>query len=403
MPLQFPNEWRFDDNLGRMPQDAVAELIALIEKVASQAPSAKAVYETVKHRFGDPNNSSSSGWAQSDMVDAMNKAELNTPEFIEAYWAALGDLSEDDVPVPPAARVNTILRTHAVGYIVDPPRLVQELGSAVVLAPDAPTVPAAANMPGYTLGERLGGGAFGEVFAATRRTPFCEFEFAIKFHRPSSFADADRARGRFEREVVALGKLQHRAIVAYTDAGIDARGFPFLVMARVTGTNLRDATQGQPAHVAVRHLVEVLGAISHAHEKGVLHRDLKPPNILVRASDSQPVIVDFGLAYLLDELSEGYLTLSGIGTAPYVPHESLVNPKTRTPAHDIYSCGVILYELLARRVPDLGNYVELARIDPTWAPLDPILKKALAHVDVRFTSAAEFQMALVQALRALPA
>ena len=166
MTLQFPNEWRFDDNLGRMPQSAVAELIALIEKVASQAPSAKAVYETVKHRFGDPNNSSSSSWALSDMVDAMNQAELNTPEFIEAFWAALRDLS-DEAPVPPPAKVNTILRTHAVGYIIDPPRLVQELGSAVVLAPDAPTGPAAASMPGYTLGERLGGGAFGEVFAAT--------------------------------------------------------------------------------------------------------------------------------------------------------------------------------------------------------------------------------------------
>jgi serine/threonine-protein kinase len=398
MPLQFPNEWRYDDSLGRMPQGAVNELVALIEKVASYAPSAKAVYEAVKHRFGDPNNSSSESWAQSDMIAAMDKGELNTPEFIDAYWSALGDVS-DLVPVPPPAKVNAILRQHAVGYIIDPPRLVQEVGAAVIVTPDAPTAPV---MPGYTLGERLGGGAFGEVFAAIRRTPFCEFEFAIKFHRPSVFTDAERARSRFEREVVAIGKLQHRAIVAYTDAGIDVRGYPFLVMSLVRGTNLRDATQGKPARVSVRHVTEVLGAISHAHAKGVLHRDLKPANILVRASDSQAVVVDFGLAYVLDELSAGDLTLSGIGTAPYVPYESLVNPKERTFAHDIYSCGVILYELLARTVPDLRDPVKLAKFDPSWAPLDPVVMRALSRVEERYPSAAEFRSDLLRAAAALP-
>jgi hypothetical protein len=399
MALEFPKEWRFDENLGRMPQEALPDLVSLIEKVAAQSRSPKAVYETFKGRFGVSSTSSSESWAHSDMVDAMTGAEMNTPEFIEAYWAGMTDVS-DEVAIPPPDRVNAILRKHGVGYALYPPRLVQEVGPSIVITPDAPV---AANMPGYTIGQRLGGGAFGEVFQASRRNPFCEFEFAVKFHRPSVFADAERARGRFEREVVALGKLQHRAIVSYADAGIDARGHPFLVMSLVKGQNLRDATAGQHVRVIVGHMIEVLGAISHAHDNNILHRDLKPPNILVRQADSQPVIVDFGLAYLIDEMSQAELTFSGIGTAPYVPHESLVNPRMRSPAHDIYSCGVILYELLVRRVPDLGNYVDLGRIDPDWGPLDPVLRNALARHDSRFRSAAEFRAALVAAVTALPA
>lgn len=394
MALQFPNEWRFNDDLGRMPAGAVAELTGLIEKVATSAPNAKSVYEAVKHRFGNVNNSSNESWAQSDMRDAIGSAELNTPEFIEAYWTAFTEMG-DAVPTPPPEKINAILRKHSVGYVINPPHLMKEVGAAIAAAAEAS---GGTTMPGYTVGERLGGGTFGEVFAASRRTPFCDFEFAVKFHNPSAFANRDRALSRFEREVMALGKLQHRAIVAYTDAGVDpSRGLPFLVMARIKGTNLRDATEGQPAHVTVRHLIEVLGAISYAHAHGVLHRDLKPSNVLVRASDAQAVIVDFGLAYLLDDLSPTELTLSTVGTAPYVPHESLVNPKTRSPAHDIYSCGIMLYELLARRLPDLSNYLELARIDRNWAPLDPILKRALAPVDARYSSAAEFQGELVNA------
>lgn len=399
MALEFPREWRFNEGLGRMPQQAMPDLIALIEKVAGQAKSPKAVYEMFKGRFGVSSTSSNESWAHSDMVDAMDGAEMNVPEFIEAYWSAMTDVS-DELATPPPDRVNAILRNHGVGYALHPPRLVQEVGPSIVLTPDAP---AAATMPGYTIGERLGGGAFGEVFQASRRNPFCDFEFAVKFHRPSVFADPERARARFAREVVALGKLQHRAVVSYTDAGIDPRGYPFLVMSLVKGQNLREATAGRHVRVVVGHMVEVLGAISHAHDNNVLHRDLKPPNILMRESDSQPVIVDFGLAYLIDEMSQADLTFSGIGTAPYVPHESLVNPRTRSPAHDIYSCGVILYELLARRVPDLGNYVELGQIDTTWAPLDPVVRRALARIDARFPSAAEFRAALAAAASSLPA
>lgn len=74
----------------------------------------------------------------------------------------------------------------------------------------------------------------------------------------------------------------------------------------------------------------------------------------------------------------------------------------RSPAHDIYSCGILLYELLARRVPDLGNYTKLELFDRTWAPLDPVVSRALAHVDGRYVSAAEFREALSDAAQALP-
>lgn len=391
MGLNFPDEWRFNEGLGRMPQAAFGELIGLVEKVAAQAPSSKAVYEIFKARFGSSSMSSTESWAHSDMVDAMSGGDRNVPEFLEAYWSAMEDVS-DDVATPSAERINGVLRKHGVGYALYPPRLVQEINPVIATA-DEPVAPVA-NLAGYIIGERLGGGAFGEVFTATRRTPFCEFEFAVKFHRPSVFADPDRARVRFEREAVALGKLQHRGIVAYTDAGIDARGQPFLVMSLVKGVDLRDATAGQGVRTVAWFMLEVLGAVAFAHANGVLHRDLKPANIIVRQTDLQPVIVDFGLAYLVDEAIERGLTVSGIGTGPYVPHESQVNPRERSPAHDVYSCGVILYETVARQVPDPSRYKPLATVDQRWAPLDPLVQRAIAPAGERFSSATEFREAL---------
>lgn len=393
--LDFPSEWRFNESLGTMPHEAIGELVGLIEKVASQAKSSKGVYETFKTWFGNSGTSSSASWARSDMVDSMRRGNLNIPEFLDAYWSAMTEVGEE-LSIPPPEGINSILRRHGVGYAIRPPELVREVVTPIADGPQT-----ASMVPTYSIGEKLGGGGYGEVFRASRTSAFGNFEFAIKFHRPSAFTDQERARQRFEREVAALRKLQHRAIVTYLDAGLDRDGRPYLVMPLVDGVNLRDASSGQEPRLAVAYMLEVLGGIVYAHNSEVLHRDLKPPNILVRKADNQPVIVDFGLAYILDDATQETLTTAGVGTPQYMPHEAMANPKFRSPGHDVFSCGVILYELIAGQLPDRANYLPLASRDPRLAPLDTVIRRALAPLGNRYDTAQRFRDELIMVARTL--
>ncbi|MBS2031588.1 MAG: serine/threonine protein kinase [Deltaproteobacteria bacterium] len=391
MSLDYPRDWYFDPTLGHMPQEALNELLELVTRVAAQAEDQQAVYEIFKGRFGNSNTSSNASWAHSDMVDAMGRQDRNLPAFIDAYWTAMTTVGEE-VRTPTAEHVNAILRKHRIGYAIRPPKLVREVVSSV-----ASTSPeASSSAPTYLIGECLGRGGFGEVRRATRESAFGSFEFAVKLHLPSALTDIEKARKRFEREVAVVRKLQHRAIVPYVDAGLDGDGRPFLVMALISGKNLREATFGQSPALAVRHMIEVLGAIEYAHANQVLHRDLKPSNILVRDSDGQAVVVDFGLAYVFDDATQESLTTAGVGTAAYVPHEVLANPKLRSPGHDIYSCGVILYEVIAGQLPDRANYHALANRDGALAPIDAVITKALAPAGGRYPSVAEFKNDLLR-------
>jgi serine/threonine protein kinase len=137
----------------------------------------------------------------------------------------------------------------------------------------------------------------------------------------------------------------------------------------------------------VLHLfTEVLEGLRFAHIKGVLHRDLKPSNILVRESDTQPVILDFGCAYLRDEAGLASLTTTAVGSQGYIPSEVIAEPTLRTPQHDIFSCGIILYEMLARRQPDPREYQSLTLMDHSFAMVDSVVQRAIAPATSRFTT-----------------
>ncbi len=396
--LKFPGEWRFTNALGAMPDNAVGQFIALIERIASQASDQQAVFEAFKRRFGWSGSSSTPDWALTDMSQAMRQTDLNTAEFIDAFWSAMVDISKEPklrVNLPPTGPINHILRQHKVGFSVNPPHLVRETGSSITTNDD--DTPNTNPSSQYTIGEQIGSGGFGEVFHATRESPFGEFHFAIKFHRPLPFTNAERARARFDREVRALRILQHRGIVPYLDAGLD-KETPFLVMPFIDGPNLRKASEGQPVLERLNQMVEILGAVAHAHSKEILHRDLKPANILVRSSDNQPVIVDFGLAYLFDDATHESLTTTAIGSGPYIPHEVWEDPKLRTPGHDIYSCGVILYEILAGRLPNPSDYIPLATMNSALTPIDSVIRRALAPAASRYRSAEEYRWGLMSAI-----
>ncbi|MFP2929487.1 serine/threonine protein kinase [Pyxidicoccus sp. 3LG] len=398
MSLNFPADWRFAKGIYNVPEEAKNAFEALFTKIASSSPNAKAVYEMVKRRFGMPGLSSSESWAQSDMETAMRSLMDSAPEFAEAIWLSIQDLREAGRAVPSLAVVNQMFTKTGLGFIVDPPRLVQHV-TFTAQPLESEDGQAKFIAPVYVRGPLLGQGAYGQVYKTSRNTPFGSFDFALKIHSPSAFiVSADKARARFHREVAAVKKLQHRGIVPYLDAGTGPDGELFLAMPFIDGANILDATPAWDEETAIRYMTEVLLAIAYAHSCQVLHRDLKPSNIIVRSTDDQPMVLDFGQAYLLDEAIEAGLSTQPPGTPGYIPPEVMLSPQLKTVQHDLFSCGVLLYELLARRKPfdQSGNYVPLRSLSTrVRRGVDGFVKKAVTgQPSARFQSAAEMLAAL---------
>jgi serine/threonine protein kinase len=204
----------------------------------------------------------------------------------------------------------------------------------------------------YKLLEKLGAGAMGTVYKAQDlklgRT------VAIKILPERSTPDPE-AVARFQREARALAKLSHVAIVQAYDEDEDA-GRHFLVMEFVAGRNLATVVQdngGLPPTRAADYAHQVALGLAHAHERGLVHRDLKPGNILL-VPDGTVKILDLGLArFLQDQIGDATLTLegSGIGTPDYMAPEQFTRAKSVDPRADIYSLGCTLFHLIAGRVP----------------------------------------------------
>ena len=261
----------------------------------------------------------------------------------------------------------------------------------------------------YRVVERLAAGGMGVVYRGERlqlgRT------VAIKFLHAWAVESAD-ARKRFEIEAQAMSRLQSPACAAVIDFGTDG-GAPYLVMEFVAGTTLREAlTDGAlPPRRALAIMRQVLSGLAHAHGQSIVHRDIKPKNIVltdVTGFDSQVRILDFGVARLCDASSQ--LTVGmAVGTPSYMAPEQLsggsIDPRT-----DLYSAGVVLFELLTGRKPFEGIAIAVLRMHAEDAPptlaerlpgrrfspeLEAVLARALAKPPAaRFQSAAEMASAL---------
>jgi tetratricopeptide (TPR) repeat protein len=207
----------------------------------------------------------------------------------------------------------------------------------------------AARVPGCEMLGRLGQGGMGVVYKAWQVR--LHRVVAVKMLRPGA-ADSPAALARFRVEGEAVARLQHPNIVQMHDVG-DLDGRPYFVMEYAEGGSLADKLDGTPWPGAdAARLVETLArAVEHAHERGVLHRDLTPGNVLL-AADGTPKLSDFGLAKLL--VGGDTLTEAGaiFGTPSYMsPEQAEGSAAGAGPAADVYALGAILYELLTGRPP----------------------------------------------------
>lgn len=396
MALDYPGEWKFEGIGFGMPQEAVREFFSLMTSIAGDS---KDTIEDFKHAFGSTSSSSSLGWAIQDLSYIVDESSSNAAVFIENLWSGIESAAAQDVRVPSPKVINRILEKHGIPLRLDPPKLTLTAGDAIIVqtTPEVDTS-SSAPVPLFVLGEQIGKGGYGIVYKATRTTAVSEFLYAVKVLDPSPFVeDYEQTLRRFRREVRAMQALQHRAIVPYYEAGITSDHKPYVVMPLIDGTDLRSAVSGQEVDAVLGTFIEIVGGLAYAHHLNVLHRDLKPTNIRVRASDGQPIILDFGSAYLLDLIDSHSLTSQVVGTIGYIPSEVLADPKTRSQLQDIYACGVMLYECLAGQLPDSGDYVPLAATDRRYGLLDPIVQSAIAGASRRTTTAKELQEQLSEA------
>ncbi len=229
----------------------------------------------------------------------------------------------------------------------------------------------------YRLLERIGQGGFGTVFLAEQSAPL-ERRVALKVIRPGM--DSRQVLARFATEQQALALMDHPNIARVFDAGMTDRGRPYLVMEHVRGEAVTRFCDSEQMSIRQRLLLflEICNAIRHAHQKGVIHRDLKPSNILVTTENGRPVakVIDFGIAKALRAPRDGRSSVTEahhpLGTLEYMsPEQAQSAPGGVDTRSDIYSLGVILYELLTGATP----YEADRRGDATLAAWQRVLTK----------------------------
>ncbi len=205
----------------------------------------------------------------------------------------------------------------------------------------------------YHILEKLGEGGMATVYKAYDTRLECDV--AVKVIRTDQLAPAvlERALKRFEREAKAVARLTHPAIVRVTDYG-EYEGSPYLVMEYLPGGTLKEYLKDHDKldyKEAARLLLPIAEALDYAHEQNLIHRDVKPSNILL-TSKSQPMLTDFGVAKVIDEEVTQDLTGTSatVGTPEYMAPEQVVS-KTVDQRADIYALGVVLFEMVTGRRP----------------------------------------------------
>lgn len=266
----------------------------------------------------------------------------------------------------------------------------------------------------YEIRRELGKGSMGVVYEGF--DPLIQRSVAIKVMRDDELdpSQADELLARLRREAQAAGRLNHPGIVAIYDYGEEASfggtQVAFIAMELVHGRDLKSVLEGGHAVSigdVMRWMQAILTALEHAHRHGVIHRDMKPANVIL-LNDGRLKIADFGVARL--ESSEMTRVGTVLGTPAYMAPEQLMGMAVDGRA-DLFSCGVILYQLLTGSKPFTGGYATIVHkvlhedpvpptqlnqaLSPAW---DAVVRRAMAKQPAeRFQTAAEFAAAVNEA------
>jgi serine/threonine protein kinase/ActR/RegA family two-component response regulator len=315
----------------------------------------------------------------------MATARSDSQDVVEALEAGANDyvIKPLDFPIV-LARVGAQLRLRPAS------------APGAEASPDAETGPGSLLAGKYRLGALIGSGAFGSVYRA-RHVDLAR-DVAVKVLLTAARSSPD-ALARFQREGIAACRVKHPNAVAVTDFGVTAGGAAFLVMELLEGHSLHDEMK-EVGRFAPPRAAEILtplcAALAEAHAAGIVHRDIKPGNVfLQRSARGETVkVLDFGIAKMVDEDARaGNLTVDGgiLGTPAYMAPERF-RGEAIDGASDVYSVGVMLYQMLAGRLPfpqesELMAIVmmhlhrqppPLREVDPAIAPeIDRVVLSAL--------------------------
>ncbi|HSE52674.1 MAG TPA: serine/threonine-protein kinase [Gemmatimonadales bacterium] len=208
----------------------------------------------------------------------------------------------------------------------------------------------------YELQELIGRGGFAEVFKV--RDQWLKRDLALKAIRPDLVV-SETLMARFRREAEAVANLRHPHIVPIYDIG-EADGIMYILMPLIKGESLKSLLirdGRRPIQEARRILLEAAGALGSAHEAGIVHRDIKPENIMLEGKSRRVLVMDFGIAKVMDAAGDGSLTSTGtiVGTPHYMSPEQASGDPHLDHRTDMYSLAVVGYHMLTGGVPFEGE------------------------------------------------
>ncbi len=284
---------------------------------------------------------------QAIFIDAVQKSESERAEFLERECGGDSELR---------GRVEALIAAHdqSGSFLDSPPK--DLAGTNPTVAHSMPEQAGSLIGP-FKLLQQIGEGGMGSVYMAEQIEPV-ERRVALKIIKPGM--DTKTVIARFEAERQALAMMDHPNIAKVLDVGTTNSGRPYFVMELVRGvpiTQYCDEHQLTPRQ-RLELFLPVCQAVQHAHQKGIIHRDIKPSNVLVAEYDDRPVpkIIDFGLAKAMEKrlTAKTMFTEFGqiVGTPDYMsPEQAKLNQMDIDTRSDIYSLGVLLYELLSGNTP----------------------------------------------------
>jgi serine/threonine protein kinase len=287
--------------------------------------------------------------------------------------------------------VETLLSAHSAAGEFLEVSPAAEISSAADLDPPLMFTAPGTMIGPYKLLEPIGEGGYGTVFMAEQTSPLHR-KVALKIIKAGM--DTRQVIARFEAERQALALMDHPNIAKVFDAGMTDTGRPYFVMELVKGmpiTKYCDAHHIEPRQ-RLELFMQVCQAVQHAHQKGIIHRDIKPNNVLVAQYDGNPVpkVIDFGVAKATGQALTDLTMFTGfgdvIGTLEYMsPEQAEVNQLDVDTRSDIYSLGVLLYELLTGTTPlehkrvMKGGLLEMLRVVREEEPPRPSMRLSMTE------------------------